>query len=146
MCSPVNFVQYPQGNRNYCVFNSERVNYFLKQKEFALPYLSDVLSKSSSEPQILESLYIIDKLLDNGVKGIEKMYPVFSRFNCSNSPYVQTFLAGIYRKILIPDAFGPLCAMLLRNSFASKPLANFDPNEEIGGAILEYVTKFNRLA
>ena len=146
MTAPISFVQYPQYGRNYCQFNNERVNYFVKQKELALPYLSDVLSRSSSEPQVLESLYIVDKLIDSGVKGIEKMYPAFARFNCSRSPYVQSLLSGIYRKLLIPDAFGPLCAMLLRNSFARKPLANFDPNEEVGGAILQYVTKFNQKA
>ena len=146
MCLSVNFVQYPQGGRNYCQFNQDRVNYFVKQKDAALPYLNDVLSRSSYEPQVLESLYIVDKLIDSGVKGIEKMYPAFARFNCSRSPYVQTFLSGIYRKLLIPDAFGPLCAMLLRNSFASKPLANFDVNEEVGGAILQYITKFNKNA
>ena len=106
--------------------------------------MNDILSRSCYEPQILESLYITDKLIDNGVKGVEKMYPALSRFNCTRSPYIQTFLAGIYRKLLIPDAFGPLCAMLLRNSFATKPLANFDPNEEVGGAILQYMTRFNK--
>lgn len=146
MITPINCMQYPHGNRNYCLFNQDRVNYFVQQKEAALPYLNEVFCKSTYEPQVLESLYVLDKLIDNGVKGIDKMYPALARFNCTQSPNIQTFLAGIYRKTLIPDAFGPLCAMLLRNSFAKKPLANFDPNEEIGGAILDYITKFNKNA
>ena len=47
-------------------------------------------------------------------------------------------LAGIYRKTLVPDAFGPLMTMFLNNS--QHPVQTpFDPNEEVGGAILEYL-------
>ena len=47
-------------------------------------------------------------------------------------------LAGIYRKTLVPDGFGPLVTMFLNN--AKKPTQiPFDPNEEVGGAILEYL-------
>ena len=79
---------------------------------------------------------------------------LISKYNNTTSPNVQTFLAGIYRKTKIPDAFGPLVAMLIRNSIAqsvgaahvNNKSANpiylpppFDPNEEIGGAILDYL-------
>lgn len=66
------------------------------------------------------------------------MYPVLARFNNTTSPNIQTFLAGIYRKIQVPDAFGPLVKMLIQNSMRPQT-ANFDPNEEIGGAILSYL-------
>mgnify|MGYP001107765441 FL=1 len=52
---------------------------------------------------------------------------------------MQVFLAGIYRKTQVPDAFGPLCSMLIRNSIKPNKNVNFDPNEEVGGAILEYI-------
>ena len=79
-------------------------------------------------------------MLDNGVKGIDKMYPTFARFNDTKSPNIQTYLAGVYRKTKVPDAFGPLVKMLIKNSISEeKPTANFDPNEEIGGAILDYL-------
>ena len=132
-------IQMPTGQRNYVIVDKNKVDYFVKQKEQALPQLSNILSNSNNESEITESLYIVDRLIDNGTKGVDKMYPVLSRFNNTNSPNIQTFLAGIYRKTQIPDAFGPLVAMLFRNSM-NPPRTNFDPNEEVGGAILAYIS------
>ena len=85
-------------------------------------------------------MYIVDQMIDSGVKGVDKMYPTFSRFNQTKSPNVQTYLAGIYRKTQVPDAFGPLVCMLIQNSInPPKTPQYFDPNEEIGGAILSYL-------
>lgn len=134
-----NQVQLPTPQRNYCLFNQNKVDFFVKRKELAIPYLSGVLARSNDEREITESLYIVDRMIDNGTKGIDKMYPVLSRFNMTNSPNIQTFLAGIYRKMQIPDAFGPLVAMLIRNSINPQPSC-FDPNEEVGGAILAYLS------
>ncbi len=134
-------VNMPNRNRNYCLFDQNKVDYFVKQKENALPYLTDILEHSNNEAQVTETLYIMDRMLDNGTKGIDKLYPVFSRFNETQSPNIQTFLAGIYRKIQVPDAFGPLCKMLIQNSMKpNNPNQSFDPNEEIGGAILSYIS------
>ena len=100
-----------------------------------------ILTHSNHEAQITETLYILDRMIDNGTKGIDKLYPIFSRFNNTNSPNIQTFLAGIYRKIQVPDAFGPLVKMLIQNSLQPhNPQQTFDPNEEIGGAILSYLS------
>jgi hypothetical protein len=79
-------------------------------------------------------------MLDNNVKGIDKMYYALSRFNNTTSPEIQTFLSGIYRKTQIPDAFGPLVRMLFQNSINPQSTQKFDPNEEIGGAILSYLS------
>jgi hypothetical protein len=131
----------PNYQRNYCLFDQNKVDYFVKQKENALPYLTDILQHSNNEAQVTETLYIMDRKLDNGTKGIDKLYPVFSRFNNTQSPNIQTFLAGIYRKIQVPDAFGPLCKMLIQNSMKpNNPNQTFDPNEEIGGAILSFLS------
>lgn len=142
---PQNYIcascQLPTPQRNYCTFDKNEVDYFVKQKEASLPYLADILTHSNNEAQITETLYIIDRMLDNGTKGIDKMYPVFARFNNTESPNIQTFLAGIYRKIQVPDAFGPLVKMLIQNSLKpNNPTQPFDPNEEIGGAILSYLS------
>jgi hypothetical protein len=125
--------------RSYTIFDQNKVNYFVQQKEQALPYLADVLANSNNEEQVTETLYIVDRLVEADTKGIKEMYPVLSRFNGTNSPSIQTFLAGIYRKIQVLDAFGPLVAMLVRNSQNPQP-APFDPNEEVGGAILSYLS------
>lgn len=134
-----NRVQMPTPQRNYCLFDQNKVDFFVKRKELAIPYLSGLLARSNDEREITESLYIVDRMIDNGTKGVDKMYPVLSRLNMTNSPNIQTFLAGIYRKIQVPDAFGPLVAMLIRNSITLQPSC-FDPNEEIGGAILAYLS------
>ncbi len=134
-------VQLPTKERNYCVFDKNEVDYFVKQKEKALPHLTDILIHSNNEAQITGTLYVMNEMIDNGTKGIDKLYPVFSRFNSTTSPNIQTFLAGIYRKIQVPDAFGPLVNMLIKNSLQpNNSNQTFDPNEEIGGAILSYLS------
>nr|QGT49789.1 hypothetical protein Melaina855_1760 [uncultured Candidatus Melainabacteria bacterium] len=133
--------QLPEQGRNYCIFDKNEVDYFVRQKENALPYLTDILKHSQHEAQITETLYILDRMIDNGTKGIDKLYPILARFNNTTSPNIQTFLAGIYRKIQVPDAFGPLVKMLIQNSLKTHNLnKTFDPNEEIGGAILSYIS------
>ncbi len=128
----------PCTNRNYVVVDKNKTDCFVKQKENALPYITDVLTHSNNETQVTETLYILDRMIDAGTKNVDKMYPVLARFNNTTSPNIQTFLAGIYRKIQVPDAFGPLVKMLIQNSMRPQT-ANFDPNEEIGGAILSYL-------
>ena len=129
----------PTYERNYCIFDKEEVDYFVKQGEKAIPALTDILARSDNEPQIVEALHIFNKMLDNGAKGIDKLYPYFSRFNYSPSDNIQSYLAGIYRKTQIKEAFGPLVKMMYQN--AMKPVKNpfFDVNEEIGGAVLSYI-------
>lgn len=134
-----NKVQMPTPQRNYCLFDQNKVDFFVKRKELSIPYLSGILARSNDEREITEFLYIVDRMIDNGTRGVDKMYPVLSRFNMTNSPNIQTFLAGIYRKIQVPDAFGPLIAMLIRNALNPQPSC-FDPNEEVGGAILAYLS------
>lgn len=133
-------VSMPTSNRNYCRFDEVKVLYYLSKKEDALPLIENTLKTSNDEKEVCEALYISNRLLDNGVKGFDKMYPSFAKFNDTKSPNIQTFLAGVYRKTKVPDAFGPLWKMLIQNSVnppKEKPL--FDPNEEIGGAILDYL-------
>ncbi len=135
----------PTYGRNYCIFDKEEVDYFVKQREQALPYLTNILANSNNEPQVTEVLHIMDKMLDNGVKGIDKLYPYFARFNSTKSPNIQSYLSGIYRKTQIPEGFGPLVKMLVQNSLNPFKNSFFDPNEEIGGAILSYVSdKFRK--
>lgn len=124
-------VSYPNQYRNYCTFDIK------EQKNLA--QIKTSLENPSSEDEVLEDLYTLNLMLDNGEKNVSKLYPTLSRYNDTNSPNIQTYLAGIYRKIKVPDAFGPLCAMLIRNVINPPKDCNFDPNEEIGGAILDYL-------
>lgn len=142
----------PEGERNYCLFNQNKVNFIVSQKKGALPYLKQILQTSHDEKEIVETLYIIDRICDTDTKGVPAMYPVLAKFNDTKSANIQTFLAGIYRKTQVPDAFGPLVTMLIKNALpnekenkepGSERSSSFDPDEEIGGAILEYIRNYS---
>ena len=131
-------VSFPNYQRNYCTFNEKRTEELVNAKEEALPYIDTFLKSAWSEEQVLDGLQVLDKMLDKGVKGIDKMYPTIARFNDVTSPNVQVMLAGIHRKTLVPDAFGPLNKMMIRQTLTPNS-PYFDPTEEIGGAIMEYL-------
>ena len=146
-------VSYPNQYRNYCVF-SPVVNERIKRGESELPVIRESLKNPQSEDEVVEDLYILNCMIDDGGVGVNmvaELYPELSRYNRTNSPNIQTFLAGIYRKTKVPDAFGPLVAMLIRNSInqtkqqvndepnSFRPTFAPDANEEIGGAILDYL-------
>jgi len=128
----------PSTEYNYCRFDTKAITPVIERGEKALPEIKNNLENAKTEEEVVENLYILDRMLDNGVQQVSELYPTLSKFNQTNSPNIQTFLAGIYRKIKVPDAFGPLIAMLIRNSI-NPPNSHFDPNEEIGGAILDYL-------
>jgi len=135
----VNCVSYPNITRNYCEFNRDRVNSIVEKREKGLKDIQNTLENPQSEDEVLENLYALNLMLDDGVKGIDKLYPTLSKYNQTKSPNIQTFLAGIYRKTKVPDAFGPLWIMLIQNAINPHRDCYFDPNEEIGGAILDYL-------
>ncbi len=132
-------VEMPNAQRNYIIFNNELVSKIVPYREHAIFYVDNFLKTAQTEQQICEGLYVLDRMLDMRTNGIALTYPTISRFNNTDSPNVQVMLAGIYRKTQVPDAFGPLINMMIRN--AQKPQATqpFDPAEEIGGAILDYI-------
>lgn len=128
----INSVSYPNQTRNYCVFDDSRLKHNLDD-------IRTSLENPKSEDEVLEDLYSLNLMLDEGNKDVADLYPVLSKYNNTKSPNIQTFLAGIYRKTKIPDAFGPLCVMLIQNAIDPPQNCPFDPNEEIGGAILDYL-------
>ena len=134
-------VIYPDISRNYCVFDEKRINKLILKEDEPIRTIGDKLAIAESDEEVLEYLYALNLMLDTGAdpKKVAEIYPILSKFNNANSPNIQTFLAGIYRKTQIPDAFGPLCAMLIKNAINPPSNAYFDPNEEIGGAILDYL-------
>ena len=97
------------------------------------------MENTSSKEEVIDDLYILNCMLDEGEEKVAELYPTLSKYNKTKDPNIQTFLAGIYRKIKVPDAFGPLVAMLIQNSINPPKDCHFDPNEEIGGAILDYL-------
>lgn len=137
-----NNVAFPNSQRNYCTYDEKKTSELVNAREEALPYIDTFLKTATTEEQVLDALQVLDKMLDKGVQGIDKMYPILSKFNDLQSPNIQVMLAGIYRKTLVPDGFGPLCKMLIRQSIMPNS-PYFDPTEEIGGAIYEYLRPKN---
>lgn len=133
-------VSFPNVNKNYCTFDKS-VYERAEKGEKQLPAIKAELKNPKDEAQVVEDLFMLNLMLDNGVdkQKINDIYPELSKYNDTKSPNIQTFLAGIYRKTKIPDAFGPLVKMLIQNSINPPKNAGFDPNEEIGGAILDYL-------
>lgn len=124
----------------YCQFDQEKVDLFVNAREKAIPALSEMLNNAKDEGEICEGLYIANSMAAENVKGVDKMYyGTFSKFNEDKSPNVQSLLSGVYRRILVPDTFGPLVKMLANNIKEPPQDPPFDPNESIGGAILELI-------
>lgn len=133
-------VSFPTRYQNYCTFD-KNVYERAKDGEKQLPQIKNELKNPKDEAQVVEDLFVLNLMLDNGVdkQKVADIYPELSKYNDTKSPNIQTFLAGIYRKTKIPDAFGPLVKMLIQDSINPPQDANFDPAEEIGGAILDYL-------
>ena len=124
----------------YCQFDQDKVDLFVNAKEKAIPTLTKMLNEAKTEEEKTEGLFIANQMIAAGTKGMDKMYyGTFSKFNEDRSPNVQSMLSGVYRRILVPDAFGPLMKMLVTNILVPQKDAPFDPNESIGGAILEHI-------
>lgn len=124
----------------YCQFDQNKVDLFVNAKEKAIPALTKMLNEAQTEEDKTEGLFIANQMIAAGTKGMDKMYyGTFSKFNEDRSPNVQSMLSGVYRRILVPDAFGPLMKMLVTNILVPQKDAPFDPNESIGGAILEHI-------
>ncbi len=137
----------PDKERNYCTYDENRVNILAKNANKTLPKIVEYLKNANDENAILEALFVIDKIADDNIQktgsaaGLSSIYPYLSKFNDTDSPDVQVILSGIYRKILVPDAFGPLCKMLYKQ-IHNPNSKYFDPTEETGGAILEYLRAY----
>ena len=132
----------PNEKINYVRCDEKLASQIASYKEKAVQPVVDMLKNADKEKDITAGLYLLNRIIDAGAQNVGSTYPVISRFNYSNSINVQTMLAGIYRKTLVPDAFGPLLSMLLKNAQTPVQIP-FDPNEEIGGAIWEYLRNKN---
>lgn len=128
----------PDEKKNHSDFDESLVQKIASYKDAATKPVTDMLQKAESEKDITAGLFLLNRIIDAGAKNVGASYHLISRFNYSDSPNVQTMLSGVYRKTQVPDAFGPLMTMFLKNAQNPKTQP-FDPNEEIGGAILEYL-------
>lgn len=128
----------PDEKRNHADFDEQLTKRISSYKDASIKPVIDMLKNANNEKDITAGLFLLNRIIDAGAKTAGDTYPVISKFNYSKSHNIQVMLAGIYRKTLVPDGFGPLVTMFLNN--AKNPVQiPFDPNEEVGGAILEYL-------
>lgn len=123
------------------LMNMPRIEFLAKQGERVLPALGRFLQTATAVPPILEALYLAQRLVENKTPGVKTLYGPASRFNNTNDPYIQVYLAGFYRKLDEPATFGPLLAMFYRRMSQPAYPTPFDPLEEIGGSILQQVSE-----
>lgn len=130
--------ELPNEKINHAIWDESLVEKITLHKEKSVQPVLDMLVKTEDEKDATAGLFLLNRIIDAGVKNVGATYPVISKFNYSPSHNVQVMLAGVYRKTLVPDGFGPLMTMFVKN--AKNPVQiPFDPNEEVGGAILEYL-------
>lgn len=136
----INSVSYPEIAKTHCHF-SDTVYSFMEKRTGDLQEIKISLEHPQSEDEVIADLFVLNQVIDNSgdVENIKYLYPILSKYNHSKNPNIQTLLAGVYRKIQVPDAFGPLMVMLIQNAINPPEDCGFDPNEEIGGAILDYL-------
>lgn len=131
--------QLPTATRPFAIFDNEKVDMFVRNKELAIPRLAKMVDDAKTEEEKTECIFIADQMAEAGTKNMGSMYYRMSKFNDDKSPNVQTFLSGFYRKTLNPDAFGPLVKTMMDNIKTPHKNISYDPNEEVGGAVIEYI-------
>jgi len=132
----------PDEKNNYSKFDEKLATKIASYKDKATKPVIDMLKTAEKEKDITAGLLLLNRIIDAGAKNVGDTYPIISKFNYSKSHNIQVMLAGIYRKTLVPDGFGPLMTMFIKNAQAPTQIP-FDPNEEVGGAILEYLRNKN---
>jgi hypothetical protein len=121
--------------------NLPLVEQIVAYREAAIPALYGFLSQSQNILAICEALYTAQRLCETGVQGVGQLYGATQFLHNNPHPLVQIYLSGFYRKLNAPETFGPLLTMLMRNALQPGPPVPgaFNPQEEVGGAILDLI-------
>lgn len=128
----------PDEKTNHFVYAEQLADEIASAKENALKPVLNLIETSEDEKSVTAGLYLLNRLIDSGTKGIEDAYHLISKFNYTDSSNIKVMLSGVYRKTQIPDAFGPLMTMYMKDWQDTKNRP-FDAKEEVGGAILSYL-------
>lgn len=122
--------------------NLPLIETFVRQGQSIIPTLYQLLNQSMQPNQILEGLYLAQRLAEEKTPHVRSLYASAARFNDTTNPLIQVYLAGFYRKLNVPESFGPMLEMLIRNAQQPKSAAiqaGLNPAEEIGGTILHQI-------
>ena len=128
--------------------NNELIESLANQGTRVLPGLHQIFNTSPHRLQLVEGLYLAQRLAEKKTPGINQLYGSTTRLQFTTDPLLQVYLAGFYRKIDEPAAYGPMMEMMLRHS--QRPVwerqreiqqTGINAVEEIGGTLLAYNTR-----
>lgn len=121
--------------------NLPLVETIVRFREAAVPLLCQFLAGTQNILAMAEGLYTAQRLAEERVSNVGMIYGVTKHWHTQPHPLVQIYLSGFYRKLNAPETLGPLATMLLRNALQPGPPIPpaFDPQEEVGGAILDLI-------
>lgn len=124
-------------------FNQPLIRAIVSYRELAVPALGRFLAQARTVPQIIEALYTAEELAENGIRGVDPLYSLASRWNRHPHPLVQIYLAGFYRNIPQPAAFGPMMTTLIRQAMTTNAATPgpFRIDEEVGGTVLQKIAE-----
>lgn len=126
-------------------YNLPLVQQVVSLREKALPALNLLLNSTNSTPTIMEALHTATIMAENGVQGVEKLYPAAARFNHHIDPAVQVHLARFYGKINEPKAFGPLLTTAIHYATNQYPMGSYAASQFTEEASKSFLTQLARL-
>ncbi|WP_373532609.1 hypothetical protein [Vampirovibrio sp.] len=125
-------------------FNEALVNRIVALRENALPSLHLLLKSTNTTTTILEALHTASRLAEQGVSGVETLYPAAAHLNSHIDPAVQMQLARFYGKINEPKAIGPMLNTVIHYATNQYPMGSYAAyrfTEEAGEALINQVAR-----
>ncbi len=134
------------------VMNRSLVENIVRYGESAIPVLFGYIDALLQQPAlnrlaIVEALYTGQRLAENKVNGVNKLYGVTCRLNTVKDPLILTYLGGFYEKLNEVESFGPTLSALINMAVTQYPQPNLRQNptldapESLGGAVLEMIAQ-----
>lgn len=134
-------------------FNRPLLDMLSKTPDRTLPALNRFLTQANEVLPLVEGLYLARELkVRNPQLPMNSTYDVVSkRFNETNNPLIQIYLASLYLYLNEWGSVGPLYRMLMRATQAREAMLrtgqrppapyDLDPTEEIGGVLMGLFAK-----
>lgn len=121
--------------------NAPLIETIVRYREQAVPVLCQFMSNTQNMLSMVEALYTSQRLAEERVSNVPMLYGVTQHWNNNPHPLVQIYLAGFYRKLNAPHTLGPMLSMMMRNALQPGPPipSAFNPQEEIGGTVLDLI-------
>ena len=84
--------------RPYCTFDNKKVELFVNAKEKAIPAVTEMLQNAKTEEEKCEGLYIADRMIASGTKGMELLYKFDAGEYGTLGFYGHTDVIYVYRR------------------------------------------------